>query len=464
MKRISSRRFEALFYVRVPFIKQLASEVRHYESSDTSNLAVITFDKIDKDFGYLILGRDSRKLFRCIKVCNSFFSTEKAAEKALRKEMKFYETDGRSEYPQGDEVIPTFDIFAPIVADDKQHDFFKMLISNERRTAARNLIQEIAYSFVDVDGNYVEQFQSTGFDQRMWELFLYILFNKSDFGIDNSEQAPDFALSKFGMAVFVEAVTVGPNPDFDVIPNNAAEIAELSKDYMPIKFGSPLFSKLVRKNKKKYWEMPHVAGHPLILAIHDYHGQAMSELLGSMTWSKEGLASYLYGVRNKVVIDGETITRPKIVGRNGLEPVIEIITEHRYGEKEIPSRFFGQKDAENISAVLFSNGATIATFERMGKITGLGDHDIKIMRGGVRIGKDGQTPEMFTADVDADDYDETWGDTVMMFHNPWAKHPIHVGLFPNISHVFLDLTTNIIYYKYLPKHVASSRTIIGVPE
>jgi len=439
----------------------MAAEVRHYETHDKSNLGIVVFDKTDSDFGYIILGRDARKIFRCLEVVNEIYSSADKAEQALREAIKPYEADGMSEYPQGDEVKPNLDIFKPIVADDKQHDYFKVLASNEMRSAARNLIQEIAYSFVDVDGNYIEQFQSTGFDQRLWELFLYVLFHKMGFEIDSSKSVPDFSLSRFGMPVFVEAVTVGQNPDFDVSANTAAEIAELSKDYMPIKFGSPLFKKLSRK--KKYWDLPHVAGHPFVLAIHDYHGLATSDSPGSMTWSRAALINYLYGVRDEVVIDGETVKPKMVIGKEGLEPAVKTISEHTYGKKTIPSRFFAQPDAEHVSAVLFSNGATITTFGRMGKISGLGDHDVKMLRMGTWVTDDLGTAVPFMTDVDADDYDEAWGDTVTMFHNPWAKNPIPVELFPNISHAIFDLMTNQVRYRFVPKHVLTSVTNVIVP-
>ncbi len=53
----------------------------------------------------------------------------------------------------------------------------------------------------------------------------------------------------------------------------------------PIKFGSPLFSKM----KKKYWEQEHVKGQPFILAIEDFHQP------GSMVWTASALEVYLYG-------------------------------------------------------------------------------------------------------------------------------------------------------------------------
>lgn len=462
MKFISPRRFDALCYVRAPYVDLMSKEIRHYETADKSNLGIVVYDLTDRDFGFIILGRDSRKIFRCLEVGSEWFGSADEAEAALELAIEPYEHDGMSEYPQGDETEPPHDIFAPVVAEDKQHDYFRFLIANQNRTAARNLIQEIAYSFIDVDGNYIEQFQSTAFDQRLWELFLYVLFHKSGFEIDNSNSVPDFCLSKYGMPVFVEAVTVGQNPDFDVPANNAAEIAELSKDYMPIKFGSPLFKKLNRK--KKYWELPHVVGQPFVLAIHDYHGLATSDTPGSMTWSRAGLVNYLYGVRDDVVIEGESVSPRMVVGANGLEPAIRVVTQHTYGEKTIPSRFFAQPGAENVSAVIFSNGATTTTFARMGKLAGLGDHDIKMLRMGMWVVDDVGTSAPFSLDVDADDYDEAWGDTVTMFHNPWAKYPVPDELFPNISHAVFDPLSSRVYYKFAPKHVLTSVTNVFIPQ
>ncbi|WP_279497938.1 hypothetical protein [Aeromonas veronii] len=75
-----------------------------------------------------------------------------------------------------------------------------------------------------------------------------------------------------------------------------------------------------------------------------------------MTWSRTALSEYLYGMRNRI-IDGK--------------PNSHKIKTHRWNGKEIPSGFFYQEQAENISAVMFSNQATIPKFNRMGKIAGL---------------------------------------------------------------------------------------------
>ena len=56
---------------------------------------------------------------------------------------------------------------------------------------------------------------------------------------------------------------------------------------MPIKWGSPLLSKL----GKRYWEKEQVMDIPLVFAIHDFHA------LGSMIWSMAALGDCVFGIR-----------------------------------------------------------------------------------------------------------------------------------------------------------------------
>jgi hypothetical protein len=71
--------------------------------------------------------------------------------------------------------------------------------------------------------------------------------------------------------LYIEAVTVGPTiKDGQIVPAPPVDTPEARdaylKEYMPVKFGSPLFSKL----NKNYWKQPHVAGKPLLFAVADF--------------------------------------------------------------------------------------------------------------------------------------------------------------------------------------------------
>lgn len=434
--------------------------VRHYEVDDKSNIATIDYVKISNSFGYIIYGRDRQNIFRAIDKSNSFYTTANEAEIALEEAIKIYENDGNMKYDIGEENTPVMDIFKPVVSSKDRHDYFDMLLSCELRYPAKRMIQEISYSFVDKDNNLVQEFQGQGFNNRLWEIFLYVLFKKMKFEIDFTNASPDFSLSKYGNPIFVEAVTVGENPNHDINATSPMDVINLSKDYMPAKFGSSLYSKMA----KRYWELPHVEGHPFILAIHDYHGRAVGpDTPGSMTWSRAGLENYLYGIREDITKDGELAVPRMIDGKNRPEVAFQNIEHHRkYNGKLIPSRFFEQPDTENVSAVLFSNGATVSTFNRMGKLAGFSGKNIYMIRTGIRFNTETSTVECFNINIDSEDYDESWGETVTMFHNPRAKHPIPWHMFEDISHLIFDSENNQFYSIYTPVHIFSSFTkIIG---
>ncbi len=419
INQISQRRFDALCYARQPHIRMIAKEVRWYEAFSRKILANIVFDRIDQDYGYVILGRDSKKIFRCISLGVSNPTVEEA-EKKLLEDLENYRDDGNEDYPQGDEIASPNEILEPVVDEAILHQYFKILIYEPRYEAARNLIKEIVYSYIDPDGHYIKEFQTNGFDARLWELYLYVFLYNSGFEFQHGHAAPDFHVNWFGEELFLEAVTVNPSqnpdrPDPDP-PETQEEIDRLKNDYLPIKYGSPLYSKL----QKKYWEKEHVNGKPLVIAIHDFH------MPGSMTWSHNALADYLYGIRVKGVVNE----------KGQIIPVVENVESHTWQGKTIPSNFFSQPDAENISAVLFTNSATITKFNRMGKLAGLGSKGFKFIRQGYRFNPapDAYAPIPFAIDVDDDKYEESWSDSVIMYHNPNAVYPVKPEWFADISH------------------------------
>ena len=217
---------------------------------------------------------------------------------------------------------------------------------------------------IDIDGNFIEQFQTTGFDSRIWELYLFSYFIEDYFEMDRRYDRPDFMLSKYGKKVAIEAVTIGRKDNHPrYIHLNPEEylrnllLEKKDDDAMAIKFGSPLFSKI----NKKYWDLDHLKGIPFVIAIADFHEDYL------MTWSHSSLIKYLYGYDHKYYYSkkGELIITPKK------------IESHIHGSKNIPPGFFKQPDTENISGILFSSSGTISKFSRMGIQSGFGVKNIK---------------------------------------------------------------------------------------
>ena len=397
----------------------VATEVEWYADAAENMLGAILLDHTDDDWNYVLLGRDERGLFRWIHGEVSFDSID-GARSALHLRIDEFARRGDIVFPQGDANRKKNEIFRQVVSDRRLHPFFVSLRDHEGFTPAKGIIQEVAYAFVDLDGNFIQQFQSDGFNSRLWELFMFAYLHEELFVIGDNTAFPDYECINGNSPIYIECVTVNPSPGFDIdwSPSTPAQIQMLQEDYLPIKFGSSLFSKL----QKRYWLEPHVARKPLIFAIHDFHKD------DSMVWSGTALMTYLYGKQWKAMFDGS--------GR--LTTVARVVDSHKWKDKTIPSGFFRQPDAENVSTVLFSNSATLSKFNRMGKLAGFGSPRVHLRRFGARYNHEPHAtePVMFEVDVTPGAYSETWGQGLAMYHNPNAKHPVEPELFPGIAHHF----------------------------
>lgn len=304
-------------------------------------------------------------------------------------------------------------LFDQIVSDTKLHPQYKDLRDLPAYAPARGLIDEITTSLKDTDGNFVEQFQSTGFDSRTFELFLHAMFVEQGHEVVRDFDRPDFLLRRDGVEAFVEAVTANPPGQPAGLPYEAfplerspGEVAAYHRNEVPIRLGSPLFSKL----NKKYWELPHVAGKPLVLAIQDFHAP------GALTSSSSALSMYLYGTAATATKDSDGLLT---VGR---EPV-----ERHVGSKDIPSGFFNLPGAENISGVLFANSGTAAKFNRMGQQGRHASEAFRLFRYGTCYDWDpnATSPHSFLYEIgDPLAPTESWRQGTDLILNPNALHPL----------------------------------------
>ena len=63
-------------------------------------------------------------------------------------------------------------LFEPVVEESKLHPSFLQLKDQPGAICSREMLENIYQDFVDPDGNFLEQFQTTGFDARFLELYL----------------------------------------------------------------------------------------------------------------------------------------------------------------------------------------------------------------------------------------------------------------------------------------------------
>lgn len=425
MQDIKQVRFEALAaYCRQPGALIAAEEVRWLEAYDEEVLVVVIRDVTDGDYSAMLLVRDLKERYRWVEMTKFFDTVDEALAEAPALVEKIH-ADLARQRAQGDEKGKPVEFFTPIVAKEKLNRDFSTITSLEGYSPAVELMKPMMRWYEDADGNFVEQFQTTGFDARLWELYLFAAMVESGYIFDKTFAIPDFcARNAFGQ-LFVEATTVNPSrtPTGEIVRppplDTAEQVQAFQRQYMPIRFAGPLTAKL----GKKYWEKENVRGHPLVLAIQDFHAP------GSMLMSRTALPIYLYGM----VWDWQKPAGGTLV----ITPTK--VETHVWGQKTVASGFFALPGAENISAVISNASATIAKFNRMGVLAGFGSKRVHLVREGTaaNIDPNSELPTSFIHDVNSPDYNETWMEGMDVYHNPNAARPLHPAMLPGAAHHWL---------------------------
>jgi hypothetical protein len=156
-------------------------------------------------------------------------------------------------------------LFSPAAKAERLHGNFKVVAGYEAYEPARETLSAAFRLLPSPDPNFIKDFQTTGFDARIWELYLAAYFNSVGLSIEQPHDRPDYLLSRHADRVWVEAVTA--NPTQLATPSQPEGYWE-AQDSVAIKLGSALWSKL----NKRYWDLPHVRAMPFVLAIEDFHG------------------------------------------------------------------------------------------------------------------------------------------------------------------------------------------------
>jgi hypothetical protein len=145
MKELSRRRFEALAgYTRVPMIVLIVTEIEWHATEDEILLGMVTLDRIDHDFGWVILGRDERLRYRAIDV-NASLESADASRAQLFERMKEHHAKPPEAYHQGDAEGPPTDFFTPVVPAARLNPFFRVLAEEERYSPARGVIEAMMH-------------------------------------------------------------------------------------------------------------------------------------------------------------------------------------------------------------------------------------------------------------------------------------------------------------------------------
>ncbi len=95
-------------------------------------------------------------------------------------------------------------LFNDIIPTNKQSQSYKFIRDDIGHQSARRILNEIFNSFKPIDKNFIQEFQSNGFDSRIWELYLAAVFQEQEFIIERLYDRPDFELVKKGRKIYVD--------------------------------------------------------------------------------------------------------------------------------------------------------------------------------------------------------------------------------------------------------------------
>ncbi|WP_431288803.1 hypothetical protein [Roseateles chitinivorans] len=302
---------------------------------------------------------------------------------------------------------------------------FQLLAGTPIRWAALNAVMELYLALPNPDHNFAPDMQTMNFDSRLWELYLFACFREMGLQVSQDVPSPDFKLEAGPLVGYVEAVTANPTEGRD---GSLPQLQHAPADKLDRQAGDAAarFAKTLRsKIQRAYQEEPHVVGLPFALALADFHGG------GTMVWSREALPTYLYG-RLSVVKEDEN-------GRCAVSEPIEKLRGHN-----IPAGLFNDPKMRGLSAIVFSNACTMAKFNRMGVLAGMGVPGVNLRRKGILFDRRPGVLEPIDFDmaVESAEYaalwpgGEAWCVELEVFHNPLAAHPFPFDLLPGATHWF----------------------------
>ncbi len=393
--------------------------VSAWRSYDWITIGALTRNATTNRHGVLTMRRRVDDVWAVLRWEDDAF-TEEEAMAILRQVCD--ETAGRIPVPSGTKRRPSL----PDFRGKELSGIFKLLAHPSRHRGAW-MLNQLYLAMPNPDDNWASDCRTENFHSRLWEALLLASFREQGLLVTQDRPSPDFHVSnRKGGEAWVEAVTANPAERYD---HANTEEAPIPQDRRELTLGTAAvrYAKTI-KNKldKGYAHMPHVAGRPFAIAIADFHAP------GSMVWSRAALLGYLSGIYvRELEQDGKRVAVPEVV-------------ETLLGEQPIPAGLFSTPEGEDLSAVIFSNAATLAKLSRVPVSFGGPTTDYRY----VRIGEFADfTPGAlrgipFSMDVNSDEYRalwapyryEPWTAEMEVFHNPNAKHPINPALFPEATH------------------------------
>lgn len=296
------------------------------------------------------------------------------------------------------------DLFMPLVPEDKQHAIFRMLM-HTAHGPERAVIQAWAAGFVDRDGKFVREFQTT-FESSFWELYLHAMLKDLDMSLDYRFHAPDFVVTAptpFVLEATIAAPPQGGTPAYGVRPPEVPENFDEFNRQAILRLCNSFTGK-VQRYREHYATLAHVRDQPFVIAIAPFDRPQ-----AHMAANRPIIAA-LYGVYYD---EAATIAaQAESVITHDIEAVAKSASAN------VPVGLFADDTYKDVAAVVYGPLAT------WGKVRALADAPERQIEFTTLHPSDepGLLPEVRKASKA--DYVEHLLDGLYVFHNPFAEHPL----------------------------------------
>jgi hypothetical protein len=304
------------------------------------------------------------------------------------------------------------DLFTPIVPEDAWHPNFAAQIRRPNPWN-RAVLDDWATGFVDRDGKFVHEFQTT-FNSCFWELYLNAVLRERGRSVDFNFQSPDFVIT--GREPFIVEAAIASHAKGALPEYRRAEaklpddLNELNRQAI-IRLSNALHGKY-ENYKTHYATLPHVARKPFVVALSPFDRPNFNM---SCQRAIEALLYNYYVDEEKWIAAGvQEVPAPK-----GL-----LFSVKKETGTDIELGVFQNGAMPEVSAVIFSTCAT------WGKVRALStDPNPNIFFTALLLNPTGPRPHCIRAKKS--EYKETLLDGLRVYHNPDASHPLDPAIFRN---------------------------------
>lgn len=300
------------------------------------------------------------------------------------------------------------DLFSTSLEKSKQHPLFQML-SEDAYSSERQVLQSWAEGFVDRDGKFINEFQTT-FESSMWELYLFAFLKEIGADIDLEHHAPDFT-AKNVQDFCIEATIAAPamggegtvGVNFDLPPEDFSEFNRQAT----LRICNSLSSK-VAKYRKSYSKLDHVQDKPYVIALASF------DRPHAHMSANRAIIAALFGVyfdeAATIALESEEL----------LQMPVDAVVKNETAN--VPVGYFNNDEYSDVSAVIYSSVAT------WGKIRALTcGPKIPAYFTTFHPNPDSLMPTINMAK--SGEYNEHLLDGLQIYHNPFAKNPLSTEAF-----------------------------------